>query len=345
MSFVAKSFRVFVFRCCKAITLTLVGVLSALCLSLILILGTQIGTQWLLSTVTSYSNAQISYQQLHGNLLTKIHVTGFEYKNGDIHLNISDLKLSWKPQKLLNRSFYLEYLKLDGVRVENKNLPENEQNSDHALEQGFVLADINFPLNLILNEISVTDFLLITDPKDKPFLIDALTVRTDVSASSATVNIIQFDVKASEFEISSNGKLKLKADYPVEINSDLQLTLTDLPVVTSKGIIKGDFNTLAIKQSLGGDLQGNVDISLDNPFSGLAWNGKVNIKQIPVRLLDDSIDVKDASFDLSLVGEGDMNMAVLKPLTANLSNGEIILTGQIGWLPGRGLEPPRPCEH
>ncbi|MDX2505815.1 MAG: translocation/assembly module TamB domain-containing protein [Gammaproteobacteria bacterium] len=265
--------------------------------------------------------------------MTKIHVTGFEYKNGDIHLNISDLILSWKPQKLLNRSFYLEYLKLDGVRVENKNLPENEQNSDHALEQGFVLADINFPLNLILNEISVTDFLLITDPKDKPFLIDALTVRTDVSASSATVNIIQFDVKASEFEISSNGKLKLKADYPVEINSDLQLTLTDLPVVTSKGIIKGDFNTLAIKQSLGGDLQGNVDISLDNPFSGLAWNGKVNIKQIPVRLLDDSIDVKDASFDLSLVGEGDMNMAVLKPLTANLSNGEIILTGQIGWLP------------
>ena len=337
MSFFTKSS---LFKWLKRIVLTVVSVLSLSCLILMLLLGTQTGTQWLFAMAHSVSEKALleemfSYKTLQGNLFDTIYITDFEYHDSDVQLNVDKLVFSWKPQKLLQNIFYLEQLKLDVVRFRNKNHSRDEQGSDSSSgldddsKQEALLSDIKLPLNIIINKVELSDIHVLTNPDEPALKINALTIKADAKLS--TVNISQIEIKTPEFELLSHGKLILKDHYPMEVQTELKINSNEIPPVLSKGVLKGDFKQLNLIQSLTGGLQGELDIRLHNPLSELTWNGTANVRQIPLRLLNKDIDIKEEVFHLSLKGEGNLDEIILKTLQLNLSEGKIVLAGKVNW--------------
>ena len=262
MNFFSKPIKPFFIHWFKKSVLILMTVLSVLLLSLMLILGTQPGTQWLFALINSYSEEvfhfQFSYQQLDGSLLDAIYFKDLEYQDSEFQFNVSHFKLSWHPEKLLQKRLYIEQIALDGIQIETKTNPENARSDSNGdpdtapqPQQSLSLNDINLPVDVVVNEIKLSAIRIITRSDKAPLLIDSLTVKAH----------------------------------------------------------------------------------LRNLLSELTWAGQVDIQEIPVRLLDNSIEKKETTFDLSLVGEGDLKQLILRPLQVNLADGDVMLTGKIGWLP------------
>ena len=145
------------------------------------------------------------------------------------------------------------------------------------------------------------------------------------------VNISKFEMKSPDFQLKTDGYLMLKPYLPMVLKTDILLMHQDFPKMNVKGQVEGDLKTLTVKKLLDGELKGELDVQMYNLVSELTWQGSAEIQQIPVKFLDKTMATNEATFDLSLEGEGDLDKINLKPMKLNTIKGSLTLNGQLQW--------------
>lgn len=253
----------------------LLSIISILFLSIILLLGTHSGTQWLLNTAESFTDGALTYQQMQGHLLGDFQITDLNYKDQAIELRINHLLFSWQPKKLLQGNVSVEQLIVASVYFEQHAAAKKEAEKKVETDEKFAFSDIVLPVDISLNEIKISDIRIIAAVDAEPVLIDLLALKAD--AKDSTINIHHIDIQAPDISFSTKGEVSLVDNYPIAINTDFSSNLQELPKISLAGMIDGNFDKLTIKQSLQGELEGQINLSLQQLLSNLSADIAIDI--------------------------------------------------------------------
>ena len=327
------------FRWLKNSLLSIFVLIILLIGAVLFLIGTSTGTQWLVKTANSQLGNPIRYTELNGHLLGDLSLKGFEYNDKNMEININSLLLSWQPKDLLDKRFLLKKLALDGLYFEQKTVSEKIPEDEDSKTEAFKLPEIALPIDIVINELILNDLQLITAPDAEAIIVDHATLIAELIASKLTIS--QLAVKSPDIDASVKGHVVLEKQYPLDIKTDIQLHKTQLPQLGLQGTINGDLDALSLQQDLSGDVSGHIEADLQQVLSELTWNTNINLKEIPVRLLDQSLAENQTAFDAVLSGKGDLSTAEIQPLQLfllkgdadNQSEGTLSLTGNVTWQP------------
>ncbi len=238
----------------------LLSLIIVLFLSVLLLLGTHSGTQWLLGTAKSFTNGALTYQQMQGHLLGDFQITDLEYQDQSIKLKINQLIFSWLPKDLLQGNLSVEQLIIESVYFEQTATTEKEVEKPLETDKKFTLSDIVLPIDISINEIKISDLQIIPAADAKPILIDLIALKAE--AKDSTINIHHIDINAPEVSFSTEGEVSLIDNYPLAISTDFSSSIKEFPKLSLTGKINGNLEQLNIKQSLTGELEGQISLSL-----------------------------------------------------------------------------------
>ena len=314
----------------KFIALFVLSLFTLLCISLVLIAGTQSGTIWLLDMINSQSAGELRHTSVEGHLLGDLHIRQLSYSDENIQLQLDNLQLSWQVRQLFQGRFYLQQLVINKVTFEQKKKVENKDSDTTNSAENFSLSNIVFPLELIINKIKVSEIELVLSPHEKPLVIKQLTFKGN--AIDDSISISELSAQLTEVDFSSRGKLKLSGDYPLEILTDVQVHMPDIPRISLHGQINGDLSKLEFTQTIAGDMQGSINAVIQQPLAEPKWDTAIKIADIPYSLLDKKLFSDDISFDISLLSSGDLKNNLIKIQQFQLSSEQanINIDGSIG---------------
>jgi translocation and assembly module TamB len=275
--------------------ISLLSTLIILCLSMLLMLGTHSGTQWLLSTASIFMGNSLSYTQVQGHFLGNLRLKGFKYNDNSIQLSMKSLDLSWQAKQLLSGQLLLDKLLIESLSFKQSALKQEVSETE---EEPFLLTDIVLPFDIYIKELIASDIQIMTTIVEKPLLITKLVAKA--SLINSRLSIIQLDLKAPDSSISTTGNINLLNNYRIDIRTEFNTKLTELPKTSISGTIQGDLKRLTIKQLIKGELEGSIKLILDNillkPFAEIDINilGKGSYAQTKLKingLIKDQLDL------------------------------------------------------
>lgn len=284
----------------RRFSFTLLALFLALLLGLGVVLGTGVGSRWLLQKVFSTLPAATSVQSIEGRLIDRIMLTGLHYQSENETVDIDRLVLTWKAASLLRGTLEIVELSASGTRID---LPGNESEKD---SEPFQLPDrIVLPLDFAIANLELNDLILRLGSDE--YKLD----RAQLSAQSqgGTVNLKGLTLAAGPMSLHAIGHLDLGDDFPARIDIAWQrlqwpLTGTNPQVQSRQGALQ---------------LAGTID------DYRISLNGGIIHADLP-------------EATLTFSGQGNREGLKLKALDLASSAGQLSLAGDIGWQPVFSLD-------
>jgi translocation and assembly module TamB len=261
-----------------------------------ILLGTQPGVNWLLQTGKGFLPGELNVQQVEGHLLGKLRLSQVKYENPDMLLSLDELIFSWNPGELWQRVLHINELSTEQVQFEWRKPP-----SDDAPSEPVVLNDIKLPLEIRLDLASVKNANIVGGADAAPVIIDELNLSADWTGNGLTLSTLELTMP--EASLQGKGKLNPVNDYPLELTTDISLTMEGAPSFKTAGTIAGDLQRLEIRQELTGDVIAHVSADLVSVLKELKWDLKLNLTQLPADFLPADVP---SSLLLDLTGNGDL---------------------------------------
>lgn len=257
----------------KRLGLALLLVIVLIIVAGAVLLGTRPGTQWLLETGNRFIPGELVVEHTEGNLLGDLQLQGVSYRNEDISVRVGKVTLSWLPSELFSGVFHLRELGVEQLRYEK--LRETEEEPSETLE----LPDIELPITLKLDLVQAKTLEIVSAPEATPVFIDQVLL---VAAWDATgINLSKLDLVMPELQFQSRGKVLPKADYPLALDMNWEVSAEDLPAVSGQGNLKGDLKALQLQHQVEGDVKAKLGASLKNVLQELGWEAKLQIARLP----------------------------------------------------------------
>lgn len=299
--------------------------LAGLVLSLLLLvgaawvlLGTQPGVNWLLQTGKALVPGELEVQQVEGHLLGRLRLSRVKYENPDMLLSLDELILSWNPRELWQRVLHINELSTEQIQFEWRKPPDDTPPAAEPV----VLSDIKLPLEIRLDQASVKHAKILSGAEAAPVIIDELNLSADWTGSGLTLSTLELVMP--EASLQGKGKLNPVNDYPLELTTDISLTMEGAPSFKTSGSIAGDLQRLEIKQELTGDVVAHISADLENVLEELNWNLRLNLAQLPADFMPADVP---ANLLLDLTAKGDLAQGQVD-LQAHLPAGEKPATGK-----------------
>ena len=269
------------------------------------LLGTQPGFQWLLQTADRVIPGSFRFERLEGSLIPGFELHGVRYENPEeMNLEVSRLVLAWSPARLFAGVLELTELSIHQTKFEQTVAPAEEKTEPEISEGNIELPNIKMPLAVEIHKIEIRDLEIINGPETTSQRIDQLLL--SASGNNTGITLSKVWLKTPELEFNAKGTLVPEGGYPIDLKTDWQLGLKEIPEIKADGTISGDLRLLRIQQSLQGALQAQLEIELSALLSDLNWKAKLNIDQLAGGLVPSELP---ADLTLNITGEGDLREA------------------------------------
>lgn len=300
----------------KIISIILIS-LILLSISLLFVLtGTDKGFHFLLNSASEMSSQAFTFSKVSGNLLHKLKIKNFKYSDESIQLEIKQFYFNWIPISLLDLNFNIESIKADGLSFKQLHTNESMENSTTLK-----LPEIILPVNINLTQIQISDIDISLAPEAEIIHIDSIELQADLINSQ--VNLHHLKLSMPEARANIDGSISLLENYPLSLQNNISLTLTDQPELIINGKIRGNLTHIDIKQQLKGILDASIEATINDLLSQLVWQADILIE---------TFDLAPYLASSSLVGDNkaeNVNTSAQIKLNGDLQQAEIILTTQI----------------
>jgi translocation and assembly module TamB len=239
------------------------------------VLNTQWGLERTYELVQHSIPGKLSIQSLQGKLVGPIKLTGVNYINDEININLDRLELDWRPISLFKGTFRLNKLDAHGLSIK---LTDTSGADDSKPPPSFAL-----PLAIDVLDARLTKAHIITG-QQKTFLIKQIILQG--TARDNSVQLTQLTIETERFDLTTDGKVGLDNAHPVELHTTWAARLNDFTPLRGSGTFTGTLARLELKQTI---KQPGLDVTLHglltDVISHLGWNLSLDVKQLAAQQL------------------------------------------------------------
>ncbi len=239
------------------------------------VLNTQWGLERTYELVRHSIPGNLSIHSLQGKLLGPIKFNGINYVNDGIDVNLADLEIDWQPTLLFIGTLRFSQLAAHGLSVQLTDTPSQSKSEPPS---PFALPFTIEVLDARLTEASIT-----TD-QQQPFLIKQIILQG--TARDNSVQLAQLGIETEKFDLTTDGKVGLDNNYPVELHTIWAARFRDFASLKGSGTITGSLTHLALEQTI---KQPGLDVTLHgfltNVISHLGWDLSLDVRQLAARQL------------------------------------------------------------
>lgn len=281
------------------------------------VVGTSSGLHWLLTRTLLANTLEID--NLDGNLLGSLHLTGVRYNDNKIKLTLDEAMLKWHPSALWHKELRVEMLYLKQLSV------ELAPSSDEPLQ----LPDIRLPIHVKLDDIQINDLEIIR-PGQPALQINNASLRA--TANNDGVQMQYLNISSDIAQLSLHGELHPYEHYWHDLELQWQLQLPHQPTLNGSGKIKGDLRQTTLQHTLTFPVKATTELTLFDLLQTLHWQATL---QLPEQPLDHMYETwPSEKVALSARGSGDLTQATITAFDLKTLNSRIQGKAQLDWQNG-----------
>jgi translocation and assembly module TamB len=325
-------------------------ILLFLGLGLALLVATEPGARWALSSTRRFVPGQLEIAKIDGTLLGPLLLKGVEYSDETRQLNVDEIKLAWRPARLLSGEFSIELLSIEGINYKQttKEAPPPEAGE-------IALPSIHLPLRVVISKATADDITFTSGDQTVTINHVELAGRMDEQG----LRIESLRVEAPPFGVSLSGKIAPRGAYPFEVSADWSADLLPDASLQGKGKAKGTLEKFSLSHQLTEPFpvetegtvlleKGTPRFDLNGSWSNAQWplteEGMIKSNQGRYQFngqIDDyrfhlQTDLHGPQFPETrwqIEGRGTENEAIFREISVRTLGGEIVGKGEIAWEP------------
>jgi len=203
---------------------------------LLLLAGTDRGTQVGIAALVRLLEPRLAVTGLEGNLLRGLSMGRLAWKGPGLELSLEELRLRWVPGELLERRFHL--LELSAARAVVQLPPATAETGTGPT----VLPEVDLPLDLVLDRIRLGQLRLVREGV-APQVLGPLEL--SLAGAASRLEIRRLEVDHAEGRVSLAGEVKLHGRYPLWLESQWYLRREEGELQGSTRV-EGDLDELAV---------------------------------------------------------------------------------------------------
>lgn len=235
-------------------------------------LGTNHGLQQLLGIGQKYAPGTLTWSVAEGSLLSPLNLENISYEQKDgLIVKLGSAQLQWSPKQLLSKS--LQIVKLHTSDLELHLPKPTETPAPKAPAEPVVLPDIRLPIGIDLQDIDLSNIRIFPFGATQAILIDRVALSG--GAEGETLQVLQFDLKSPEAQVTVNGLIHPVDDYAMDIALSWRYAHTDFGNFNGTGTIKGDLETLELEHSVQGPVELSLATQLQTPLEEPLWDASL----------------------------------------------------------------------
>ncbi len=242
--------------------------------SLFILTGTDKGFHFVMDQASEMTSGALKFSQIEGNLLGKLNISDLHYADTAMEVSAHNFIFNWQPTELFSGQLLLNTIEINGIKF-NQLIAQLDKDEEKINDEKtpLKLPEVSLPIDILLKKLQITDINLISAPGAKVVHIDTIRLRSELIKTTLSLQELFFQMP--EVQALINGQAELHKSYPLDLQSDVKLTLPEQPELTLKGNISGDLEQLNIKQQIAGMLDASVDAQAKQLLGKLEWTSDI----------------------------------------------------------------------
>ncbi|MGI9039079.1 MAG: translocation/assembly module TamB domain-containing protein [Gemmatimonadota bacterium] len=317
------------------------------------LLGTEPGARLLLGLAPGGVRAA----RVEGTVLGQLTLQGIEYATAGADVTIDQVRLDWKPMRLLRLQLRIDSVTATGVTVRRKTV-----GGDGAPEPAApaALPDLTLPVEVRLGELRVSDVLVYpppgettagwtaAEPDPQPLRLDTIVVSGSVDRSGR-IRLSALDVQAATYRASASGRIEARGDYPLDVEFSWHAPSPEGVALKGKGRIEGDLKRVDLRHDLTEPVTARLTGRATAVLDSLTWRARLDVPEFRLDAVRRDLRPHSLRAEFEAAGGGDRSvvggtvgtvledgMAIDADLHAVYSDGRLLVDTLRLELPGGG---------
>ncbi|MFQ5487128.1 MAG: translocation/assembly module TamB domain-containing protein, partial [Gammaproteobacteria bacterium] len=256
--------------------------LALVCTALILLMAaagswllySQQALEWLLATAARQLPGQLVIGTVHGRLAGPLTLGDVQYRDETSVLMIDQLRLEWRPRRLLTGTLELSLVALQGVDVTH----HSRATASSSAAGGGLPPPLSLPVDVQLAQLLIQAVRIHGTQGTTPLVIDSLQAAVDYRQQ--LVHLTALNIDAPYFTFNGTGTLKTAGAYPLRLSSRFSLATPQLARLAGTLNLSGDLQALRIRQSLDTPLRSRLTATLKQPLHQPRWDARLDITRL-----------------------------------------------------------------
>jgi translocation and assembly module TamB len=230
--------------------------------------GTESGLRVLWQHLLRPAVPQLVSGEVAGRLAGTIVISDLRYETDQLVFAARSLQLAWESRELLKRVVHIRRLAGEGIRYEQRG-----QGSDEPLVMPERIA---LPVEVVLQNLSINDAVMVTAPGADPLSLDSLVLAA--TWRNTRLDVTQLELRRPDLSVEGAATLDTQHDYPLSGDLRTQVTLPGYAPVQGETRLSGSLRKLQLEQLLAPPYALQASVLLNEPLTGLLLDASVSLQ-------------------------------------------------------------------
>jgi translocation and assembly module TamB len=324
------------------------GLILVIAIGLYILLYTQVGANWIVSSLVNNDSIQI--KQVEGSVATKLKLNDITYKDPQLVVHANQLSYVIKNIHWFSKGIVFEKIDIKEVTINLLDSPQPQQNS--TAFEGF-----NLPISVRIDSLYSNHIALTSSQTSHDFK----NFQAKIEAQDQQIQLTNLNLEHQNFNLQGLAGIELSALLPFQISPVWQLFYEDYKV-NGEGTIHGTVNKIELDQHINSEagiaigkasIISSIDLSQSPPqieafiksdlfslnvpevpqlkLQSLSLNlfGQLDSYSLKSDFILESQQLEKTSFNL--IGDGNLDSVNFKQLNLSNSSAQISIPTQISW--------------
>lgn len=315
-----------IYRWLASFVLVLVFLVPTL---IVIILGTESGSRWVLSKAISFAPVDIHYEEFNGSLLDEFSFKHITVETGSFSYAPDVLDISWQPLNLLSGVVDMRTIQSKGGTVRLRRTENTENDKPTALSLKDIKLQLPLKLNINSLNISNTRFFIFEFPSQE------LNINASALLSgNGHLNLRRIRLNHQYLTTSLSGKADLSYPFQSQFKNVTTLHSPDYPHLTIDSELSGSTDKINFVSKFNEGLSAQIEGHINEPLNQLSWSFNSQWNKNTITPWLESFNVNDikGAFEGALKGSGDLQHALLSPnLRVEVNQRQADVNGQLSY--------------
>lgn len=271
---------------------TLCALLLLAVIALFSLLSTTAGTGLTLHAANRVIPGELSWQGLDGHLLRDIQFQQLSYQDGETQIQLQDLKLRWRPWRLLGRQLHIRQFDIGAAEIQ---LPAGEEPAEQTEPpEQIELPDIDLPVNFRLDRVLINNTHIRVGDFEQQ--INQLNLRLITQGGRFIIHRLNLEVPQGLASIE--GFIEPYGDYHLNLRTLLQTEVPELGALGVEGLLQGSRHELNVEQQVTGFATALLSANVKQPtdLKALTWAADLELTALAIDQVDEHVEELNLSF-------------------------------------------------
>ena len=251
------------------------ALLALLVGTLLFLLGTQNGTNLIVTVVEKQLDGQLQIGNAHGTFLDRLECSDITFSSPAAGtVTLKQLILDWESSRLLKRNLHIIELQAEGIDYTAAATKEEKAPSSEPVK----LPELTLPIAIQISSLSIESLRFLSPENSELFKINQARLSA-TWPQGKPIQIEELFIAIPELSIEAKGDIHPQGNYPLHLSTTATTLSPELPTLTLHGTYGGDLMKVTAKERLRGDFEALLEGTVTDPINALGWDATLTIDQ------------------------------------------------------------------